>query len=435
MSEQRQIRVAIVRGSEWNTTPAVSRVAHTLRDVMEYPVDIYCWTTSEGTPAEEVVEGFVIRRYTRKMPRAGVRYFAMWPLFWLWLLKAIRNGHYTHLHVMNLDGVIPAVLSKPLFRHQVVYDIRDPWGMALVKVSRPLALLFRELDRLFSAHVEGILICMGGMNYSARYYGPRTARTVPIIQVLNVPVEDVGGNGATEAVQDGAAEDVGDHGASEAEEEEKERELIVNYSGRLSALRAGHELIDAVESLDGVRLHVYGKLNDPVLLRRFEQSSKVDFEGLVPHRQALEYLRRDDVTTLIYDPRPPSVRIGTSNKLFESLMLGKPYICTRGTLSAKIAEEYGAGWAVEYGNVEELRELLAWLASNRHVLAEAGARGRQAYEKHFRWDAQRQNIIDLYRYLMGDRTVTPESRQGWKKVIGRLFTPPLSDEEIDRFEI
>jgi glycosyltransferase involved in cell wall biosynthesis len=408
--------VAVVRGGEWNTTQAVPRVVSSLKDHLGYHVVVYSWTTSDGAPAEEVVDGTLIRRYTKKMPRAGVKYFAMWPLLWAWIARAIRDEGHDYLHVMNLDCVIPAVLSKPFLGHKVVYDIRDPWAMALVKVSLPLARVFRTLDRVFASKVDGMLICMGGMNYTARFYGGKAASSVPIIQVLNVPERDVGAADVRET-------DRGHDG------------LLVNYSGRLSALRSGHQLVDAVEGLDGVRLHVYGKLNDAVLRDRFEKCDKVDFEGVVPYDVALEYLRRADVTTLIYDPRPPSVRIGTSNKLFESLMLGKPYICTTGTMSAEIAEEHGVGWAVEYGNTDQLRELLAWLRDNPQELIEAGRRGRATYESHFRWELQRKNILDLYRHLAGDASIVPRAEQGWSKVIGKIFTRPLDAIDIDRFEI
>ena len=409
------MRVAIIRGGEWDTTQAVPRVVNTLREHFDCDIDVYGWASRPSTPIRQEINGVTIRNFGLVMPRAGFRYFAMWPLFWIWLAKELRNHGYTHLHVMNIDCVIPAVFSKMIHRQIVVYDIRDAWGMTLALVSRRAAYVFQQLDRLFSSRVDGLLLSTGGLNYTARYFGPKTAQSVPVIQVLNVPEKDYYSPDRFIEYADGEI-------------------LRVNYSGHISAVRAANELLEAAERVPSVILHVYGKIKDEKLRTRLEASPSVLMDDLVPHEIAMDYLRQDHVAALIYNPKSVASRILTANKLFEAMMLSRPVICSRGTLLAKIAEDSGCGWSVSYGDLGELIELFEWMVDNPELVNESGKRGRKAYEEKYQWKDQQSNIVELYRLLGGDSTVITRSIQGWSRFVGRASTPPLSvDEMSDMF--
>ena len=121
-------RVAVVRGAQWDTTQAAPRTVSTLLE-MGYSVTVLCWDMKGESPATESRGDFEIIRYRRRVGRAGVKYFSLWPLWWIWLIRQFIVGKYDIVHVMNLDTVIPAILSRPICGHKIVYDIRDPWGL------------------------------------------------------------------------------------------------------------------------------------------------------------------------------------------------------------------------------------------------------------------------------------------------------------------
>ena len=54
------------------------------------------------------------------------------------------------------------------------------------------------------------------------------------------------------------------------------------------------------------------------------------------------------------------------------------------------------------------------------MLVNAGRNGRDAYEKYFRWEHQRANLIALYRYLSGEKDITPCRYRDWRYLIGNV---------------
>lgn len=194
--------------------------------------------------------------------------------------------------------------------------------------------------------------------------------------------------------------------------------MKINYSGRLSPLRAAYQLADVVEGRDDVCIDVYGKLSDPGIKKRYEALGNATFDGMVSHEESLGRMDQADLISLLYDPSLKVVYIASANKMFEAMMLGKPYICTAGSYPARVAEEYGLGWALEYGDSDALNELIDQLVAEPQLRVEAGCRGREAYEKHFRWECQKANLVKLYSFLFGDQTVCCREHQGWAKFIG-----------------
>jgi glycosyltransferase involved in cell wall biosynthesis len=297
---------------------------------------------------------------------------------------------------MNLDCVIPAVLSRVHRRHKIVYDIRDAWGLCLTGQPLPIPQVFTILDQLFTPYVDGLLLSQGNLEACAEFFGKRARQRTPVIQVLNVPQHDLGKTRRTP-------------GAGP---------LVINYSGAISALRGGYVLADTVEGRKDVRMHVYGRLNDSNLRQRLESMENVDFEGRVDFHKAIDYIDQDDLVSLLYDPALKVIFISSANKMFEAMMMGKPYICTLHSYPAQVAERFGLGWPLPYGDTKALAALLDKLVKSPELLARAGDNGRAAYEKCFRWEKQRANLVALYRRLAGDESVVVGKHAGWYRFVG-----------------
>jgi len=389
---------AVVRGGEWDTTQAAPRTVRTLRDI-GFRVTILCWDFTGKKPAREFVDGFEVIRYQRKIGQAGVKFMLSWPFWWIWLLRQFFRGKFDFLHVMNLDCVVPAVLSRCMLGHKIVYDIRDAWGLCLSGFPFPIPQFFTLLDHIFSALVDGILLSQGDVKFCAAYHGYFAARRVPVIQVLNVPEKDFGGSGYQPP--DG-------------------QPMRINYSGRISSLRGAEQLMKIVGKSDDLRLHVYGKCTNSNLQEKLKNADNVDFDEQVPFEKAIEYLDADDVVSLLYDPSQKVVFVASANKMFEAMMMGKPYICTHGSYPAIVAERYQLGWPVDYCNPTAVEALLHDLAANPQKRIEAGQNGRRAYETNFRWSQQRENLERLYRYLLRDFTIQPRKTHGWSLFIGTV---------------
>jgi glycosyltransferase involved in cell wall biosynthesis len=192
---------------------------------------------------------------------------------------------------------------------------------------------------------------------------------------------------------------------------------VVNYSGHLSSRRAAYLLADAVDRVDGIVLHAYGTVTDPAVRERLQASSRVRLDGIAAHAEAIRRMGEADIVSLLYDPCLPVVTISSANKMFEAMMMGRPYLCTAGTYPARIADRFGLGWSVPYGDVDAVANLLRWLRDNPEQLSDAGHRGRMAYERHFRWEHQRANLILLYELLRG-KDIPTRPNDGWSRFLG-----------------
>jgi glycosyltransferase involved in cell wall biosynthesis len=393
-----QRRAVVIRGAEWDMTPAVPRVVETLTQ-QGFTVSVLCWDHSGNGRAEETIDRLPIRRFLKRVPPASARLFLSWISWWAWLLRRLLAERYEIVHVMNLDALIPAVMAKVFRRFKLVYDIRDPWGMILSRHPWLVRQTFTLADRVLSRFADGILLSQGDIGECAAFFGGATARQVPATQVLNVPQKDLGGHWRTAGG----------------------RPLRINLSGHLSEKRNARTVLDAVRGRTDVVLDVVGNIRDPELQAELVALSNVVLHGRVPYGQAMELMNQADVVSIMYDAEMQVMRVSSANKMFEAMMLGKPYLASAGCFPGRVAEEFQLGWALPYGDV---RALAAWIdaaVANPALLATAGERGRRVYENYFTWSRQQANLIELYRHVLGQPTQT-QSVQGWQRYLGTYST-------------
>jgi len=390
-------RAVVIRGSDWDATQAAPRAAETLYN-LGFDVSILCWDMSGKKPARELVgRGYELRRFRCYIPPRSVRYFLAWPFWWAWLLWRLLRGRYALVHTMNVDTLVPTLLGKALAGFRIIYDIRDALGMALSNVRFPVPQFFTMMDRVLSPMVDGLLLSQGDIAACARFFGRRAARRLPVVQVLNVPQDDPPAVYRTPAA----------------------RPLRVNFSGFISPGRGAFHVIQAFGQRDDVRIDVVGEIRHGSLRKAFEVIGNATLYGRVPHEEAMQLLDLADVVMILYDSALMTTRVCSANKMFESMMLGKPYLGTAGGWPARVAERFGLGWAVPYGDVEALREMAEKLNADPALLAAAGRRGRQCYEKFFTWPRQRANVLALYRHVLGEGPAGPgRACEGWKRFLG-----------------
>ena len=297
---------------------------------------------------------------------------------------------------MNVDSVFPAIFSRLFRRTKIVFDVRDAWGQCLTAKPWPIARVFQMFERFNGRFADAILLSQGCIDVCAEYFGKGVAKNTLTIQVLNVPQDDYDGQRLPP----------------------NNTPMKVNFSGRLSGLRAAFKLADAIEDNPKLEIDVYGKLSDDKIRERYEPIKNATFDGLVTHDESLRRMNEADLISLFYDPSLTVVFIASANKMFEAMMLGKPYICTKGSYPHRVAERHQLGWGIDYANQDELVELLNHLADHPEERIARGENGRKAYEEHYRWDIQKQNLLKLYDHLFDVPTDEPRANEGWSRFLG-----------------
>lgn len=391
-----RLRVAVVRGGLWDSTQAGPRTVKTLIEMGHEPI-IFGWNVTGDLPAEDTWEGVPVYRYDRAVPPASSKLFLSWPLWFFWLLRQFFRHKPELIHAMNAESAFPAALYARLTGAKVVYDLRDAWGMCVTGRRFPIPQGFKLLERITAWLSDGILLSQGDIAHCARYFGRWTARNKPAVQVLNVPMTDRGPE-----IREASGVP-----------------MTINFSGRLSGLRGAFKLADIVEGRDDMRIDIYGKLSDDKIRERFEPMPNADFGGIVSYDQSLDRMAAADLISILYDPSLEVVAISSANKMFESMMLGKPYISTAGAYPAMIALEHNLGFPVPYGDDDALMQTLVDLAADPEKRAEYGRNGRAAYERYFTWARQRENMVLLYRCLLDQPLEQPPRPcAGWLRFLG-----------------
>jgi glycosyltransferase involved in cell wall biosynthesis len=298
---------------------------------------------------------------------------------------------------MDVDTLVPAAMGKFLKGYGLIYHCRDALGLVMDNVSWPVPQFFSHLDRTFTPTADGMVLTQGDLRASAAFFGRRTTRKVPTVQVLNVPpVRPPGGYRVPTA-----------------------RPVRINYSGYVSPVRGARILVEAFRDRADVAVDIVGDIRYAALQRQFQEMRNATLHGRVPYQRALELMDQADLIWLHYDNSLKNVAIASANKMFEAMMLGKPYLTADGCWMAEVAREFGLGWSLPYGDMDGLVRLVHRLNADPSLLVEAGRRGREAFERYFTWEGQRENIVRLYRAVLEDAEIPQRDYEGWARFIGR----------------
>lgn len=180
--------------------------------------------------------------------------------------------------------------------------------------------------------------------------------------------------------------------------------IKIAYVGILADERLLTAIGRCISRAEDVELHIAGF--GPLESYFTALSSAYDniyYYGRIPYTQTLALEKRCDIMTAIYDPAIENNRRAAPNKFYESLMLGKPVIMTRGTGMSHIVEEYDIGELIDFseeGFEAGLRRLIARKAEWPAI----SARMQRIYDTKYSWDEMKKRLVDLYEQITEQRT-------------------------------
>ncbi len=389
----------ILRGFDWDLTPDVRRTVDALGAV-NYKSIVLCWDKSGKKPKHETPDGFEVFRFCRRIPPRSPMVFLWWPIWWIWILRHLFQRRYAIVHAMDFDTLVPVAIGKVLFSFKLVFDCRDSFGMVVENMAWPIPAIAKFLEKTFVKAADAILLTQGDLQYCAEYFGERLTQNKIVTQVVNSPVVEHSDDFRTP----------------------KANPLVINLSGHISPLRGANLIYNSFNGLKDVCFNIAGDIRSRETREMLTSMTNSSFFGLVAYDRALDLMDQCSLVWLHYDVSLRCVRVSSTNKMFEAMMLGKPYLTSEGTWMAELANKYQIGWAAPYGDVDALTKLFKMLNENPSLLAEFGERGRKLFNDNFRWSIQRQNHICLYEHILGLRNNdTPRKHEGWSHFIGKTL--------------
>lgn len=181
---------------------------------------------------------------------------------------------------------------------------------------------------------------------------------------------------------------------------DKTRTSVV-YVGILAENRLLREMAHYFAVHSGIDFYVagFGRL-EPFFKEMARQYPNIRFLGKLGYAAALGLEEQCDLMTSIYDPAIENHRYAASNKLYESLMLGKPVIVVEGTGMSRIVEENGIGATIDYseaGFAAGMEKLLGM----REQWQGISEKMKRIYRAQYDWDIMKKRLVAGYEELLG----------------------------------
>jgi glycosyltransferase involved in cell wall biosynthesis len=186
----------------------------------------------------------------------------------------------------------------------------------------------------------------------------------------------------------------------------------VLFVGRLTPHKGVERLLAALP--DGARLTVVGtgghdrgapERDYPTLLRRLATRKDVRFLGAVSDRDLAELYRRAAVVAVPSVHRTCYGKDVAASELLglttvEAMASGAPVVASRLGGLVEVLADGETGYLVEPGDIEELRDRLSLLLTDRAHARRLGDAARSRAVKQFTWDACAERCLAAYRELL-----------------------------------
>ncbi len=172
------------------------------------------------------------------------------------------------------------------------------------------------------------------------------------------------------------------------------------YVGGLTEARGIKELMEATKRVEGIRLLLYGGIQDENIREAVESADgdKISFEGPLPYDHLPGALRKGEIGAVLYHPVRQHIR-ALPNKMFEYMAAGLCVLASDFPLWRRLVEENGCGVCVDPTSPEAIAEALEYLKSHPSEAAEMGRRAREMVERRWNWRNQAEVLMRLYHLL------------------------------------
>jgi glycosyltransferase involved in cell wall biosynthesis len=129
------------------------------------------------------------------------------------------------------------------------------------------------------------------------------------------------------------------------------------YGGVLSQDRGLLECLNIIQKKSTWRIDIFGQGPERSELKKIS-STNIGIHNHLPHIELMQRAQTADLYLAQYDPSYRNNRLTASNKLFEAAQLGVPLLTSKGTYLGDTVKNFNLGWAVTYGDFDEIEGAL-----------------------------------------------------------------------------
>jgi len=340
-----------------------------------YDVTVLGWDRKKENMPREIKDGInIIRSYNTKfmdlIPYDILKLHLWWNKGYKDAIKLYKETPFDVVHCHDLSSLPIGIKLKKKLDLPLIYDAHEIWGYMVVKDFTKLwASYYLRKEKSIIKHVDKIIT----VNQPLKdYFSEISNKEITIIMNCKNLREK------KNTIQ-------------------KNEKFTLLYIGALRKTRFLLELIDTVKEIPDVHL-IIGGIGKPEFMKEIEdkcsKAKNIDFIGKVPMKEVLPMTMKSDVVVCMFDPND-YVKIGLPNKLFESMVCGRPIIVTKGTYSGEFVEKENIGLSIPYTK-EDLKDAIIKLRDNPKLWEELGKNGLKAAIREYNWEKQEEKLVGIY---------------------------------------
>lgn len=321
-----------------------------------------------------------LKRFRMKVQPDDLRVILYLPIWWLYIFLTLAYRDFDVVHAADLDTYVPALIVTKLKKRRIVYDIYDFYAeMIQFPVLADLSKRYvSAIDRRLMKYADVIILP-----------DPARIKQVGVSDTRNVVIIP---NSPAESIIDGIAP------------HKPDGQFRLFYGGNVQEDRYLDEVCRIVRDLPAIHLSILGPCSEQYgekLHKLSEGAENIQLHlGWVPHKDILAKTLEADLLFALYDPQVPNNLYASPNKLFESMLCGKPIIVSSGSSMTSIVEETECGMIVPFGDPDAFKEAILRLRDDSGLRERLGMNARAAYEDQFRWEIVQKKLASTYEGLV-----------------------------------
>jgi glycosyltransferase involved in cell wall biosynthesis len=305
--------------------------------------------------------------------RILIRLVVFFPPFWTWIFIKLLIIRPKVVHACDFDTLPPCYVYKLLFRKKLVFDVFDRYGMALVPQRfKKLCSLINYFEELYGKYSDALIIAGGEKVLRTFQKRPKHCEIL-----LNCP------------------EDYFMDSKRASKDDDHNFKLV--YTGGIRGDRSLENIGKAIEGLERIDFHLAGPIIDAEVFDNIQKFPNVKYHGLLQPQEAISLEGTSDVLIAFYNPDVLWNRVTLPNKLFEAMMCGIPIITN---IAHEEIEKTECGLIVDYGNTEEITNVLVKLHKNPQLCKKLCDNGRKAFLEKYNWSIMEQRLYGIYDNLL-----------------------------------
>lgn len=182
-----------------------------------------------------------------------------------------------------------------------------------------------------------------------------------------------------------------------------DRSNIICYTGTVYEYSNQIQLAKAIQKIDNINYEIAGYINDTQLnaLKNI-LPDKFKFHGRLTVEELSNFYKNSTIGYVLYDYKLNlGDKLGSfgTNKMFEYMEEGLPFICTDYFLWKEICEKYNCGIYIQPGDIEGLKDAISFLINNKEEAYIMGQNGKKAVLNDLNWGIVEKKYINVFKKI------------------------------------